>query len=178
LLNMANHLYFAYGSCMNLRDIRRTTPAEFVSAATLFDYKLAFTRYSKGRKGGVADVVKASGDYVEGVLFRIKDLKALDAREGAPYCYKRGKVKVLVHETMKFVNVWTYEVVNKEGYEIEPSEHYKRLIKEGAQQFLSKEYVIDLEDNLSRFRAPYDLSEEFANDYDYRLNSLRERLLF
>lgn len=174
---MANHLYFAYGSCMNLKDIRRTTPAEFVSAATLFDYKLAFTRYSQGRKGGVADVVKASGDYIEGVLFRIQDLKALDTREGAPHCYKRKKIKVLVHETMKFVNVWTYEVVRKEEYEIQPSEYYKRLIREGAQQFLSKDYVIDLEANLSRFRAPYDLTDLFDRDHDYRTNSLKERLL-
>lgn len=173
---MGNHLYFAYGSCMNLKDIRRTTPAEFVSAATLFDYKLAFTRYSAGRKGGVADVVAAVGDYVEGVLFRISDLKALDAREGAPYCYKRRKIKVLVHGTMKFATVWTYEVVNKEEFEINPSEHYKKLIREGAQRFLSKEYVTDLEENLSRFRAPYDLTDNFESSYDYRMNSLRERL--
>lgn len=175
---MGNHLYFAYGSCMNLRDIRRTTPAEFISAATLFDYRLAFTRYSKGRRGGVADVVKSSGDYVEGVLFKIQDLKALDAREGAPYCYKRQKVKVLVHGSMKFVNVWTYEVVRKEEYEIKPSEAYKRLIREGAQQFLSKDYIVDLEANLKRFRAPYDLNDCFDRDYDYRTNSLKERLLF
>ena len=173
---MANHLYFAYGSCMNLKDIRRTTPAEFVSAATLFDYRLAFTRYSSGRKGGVADVVKASGDYVEGVLFKIHDLKALDIREGAPYCYKRRKVKVLVHDSETFVNVWTYEVVNKEPYEIEPSAYYKKLIEEGAKQFLSKEYRADLKANLSKFRAPYDLND-FDSAYEHRMNSLKERLL-
>lgn len=171
--------YFAYGSCMNEKDIRRTTPAEFVSAATLYDYKLAFTRYSSGRRGGVADIVKSSGDYVEGVLFKVKDLAALDRREGAPFAYKRKRVKVLVHERMKIISVMTYEVTNKEPYEIKPSESYKRLILDGAKQFLSKTYQKELKANLNRFRAPYDITLDddfFDRDFEFMVNSLKERL--
>jgi cation transport regulator ChaC len=173
---MKGHYYFAYGSCMSLKDIRRTTPAEFVAAATLFDHKLAFTRYSHGRQGGVADVVQSVGDYVEGVLFKVYDLKALDRREGHPTAYRRRKVKVMVKTSkgLKFVSVWTYEVVRKEAYEIQPSESYQRLIREGARSFLSLDYQIELEANLKRFRAPYELPE--ADDWELWKDSLHERL--
>lgn len=172
---MKGQYYFAYGSCMSLKDIKRTTPAEFVSAATLFDYRLAFTRYSQGRRGGVADVVKSSGDYVEGVLFKVFDLPALDRREGHPFAYKRKKVKVLVHNKLKLINVWTYEVVRKESYEIKPSKAYLDLIRQGASQFLSPEYAKDLEANFKRYRAPYDI---FESSYDVRDRLLSERLGF
>jgi cation transport regulator ChaC len=173
---MKGHYYFAYGSCMSLKDIQRTTPADFVAAATLFDHKLAFTRYSRGRQGGVADVVESAGDFVEGVLFKIYDLKALDRREGHPFAYKRKKVKVMVQTPrgMKFMNVYTYSVVNKEPYEIKPSEAYKRLIEEGARQFLSPDYQIELQANLKRFRAPYDLPE--VDDWEDWKNRLKERV--
>lgn len=172
------HYYFAYGSCMSLKDIQRTTPAEFVSAATLFDYKLAFTRYSQGRRGGVADVIKSSGDYVEGVLFKVSNLKSLDAREGHPICYKRKKVKVLLHDRPKLLTVWTYEVVRKESFEIRPTKAYLDLIREGARQFLSREYQRELESNFRRFRAPYNLPSEYERSYDLRQQSLSERLGF
>lgn len=154
--------YFAYGSCMSLKDIKRTTPAEFVSAATLYDYKLAFTRYSAGRKGGVADVVQSDGDYLEGVVFKIKNLKALDRREGHPYAYKRRKIKVLIHERMKFISVWTYEVVRKEEFEIKPSNMYSNLIREGARAFLSDHYNAELERNLRSFRPEYEVPKYVA----------------
>jgi cation transport regulator ChaC len=171
---MTKHYYFAYGSCMSPKDIQRTTPAEFVSAATLYDYKLAFTRYSAGRRGGVADIVPSVGDYVEGVLLKISDLKALDRREGHPFAYKRKKVRVLVHSRMQIVSVWTYEVTTKEEYEIQPSEAYKRLIREGAKAYLSKEYRKALEANLKRFRAPHELP--IQDDWEEFKKGLSERM--
>jgi hypothetical protein len=161
-----------------MNDIEKTTPAEFISAATLFDYKLAFTRYSQRRRGGVVDVIKSSGDYVEGVLFKVSNLKALDAREGHPFCYKRKKVKVLVHNKPKLLDVWTYEVTYKESFEIRPTKDYLDLIREGARQFLSQEYQRDLEQNFRRFRAPYNLPSEYERSYDLRQKSLSERLGF
>lgn len=173
--------YFAYGSCMSTRDLSRTTKAEFISAGTLFDYKLAFTRYSVGRKGGVADVVESAGDFVEGVIFKVKDLKALDRREGHPFAYKRVPIKVYDHDHRKFRKVWTYVVTNKEPYEIRPSRKYADLIREGARQFLSLSYREDLEANLKQFRAPYDIEQDIPfldvdTEWEFFKNSLKERM--
>jgi hypothetical protein len=114
---------------------------------------------------------------VEGVIFQVKNMKALDAREGAPYCYKRKKIKVLLHERVEIITAVTYEVVEKEDYEIKPSDAYKRLILDGAKQFLTKTYQKELKANLSRFRAAYDIDENlFESAFEFRMNSLKERL--
>lgn len=154
-------LYFAYGSCMNLKDLQRTTAAKFVSSATLYDYRLAFTRYSAGRKGGVADVVRSSGDFVEGVLFEVPNMKKLDIREGHPFAYKRRKIKVLVHKRMQFVSVWTYAVTKKSKHEFAPSRTYQALIESGARAYLSDVYQDILKDTFSRFNDDDDLDADW-----------------
>lgn len=170
------HFIFVYGSCMNLKDLNRTTKAEFVSAATLYDYKLGFTRYSHNRKGGVADIIYSAGDYLEGVVFKVDDLKAMDSREGHPHIYRRDKVRVLAHKASAWLEVWTYEVVNKERYEIQPSDGYLKLLQDGADCYLSKQYNKDLTKNLKRFRAPYEIEEEPTSmEYDW-MESLKARL--
>jgi len=138
---------------MSQTDLNRTTKAEFVSAATLFDYKLGFTRFSEHREGGVADIIKSPGDYLEGCLFKVQSLTALDRREGHPTIYKRRKIKVLVHSQMTYGTVWVYEVVNKVKKEFKPSEGYANLIREGARQFLSDDYYAQLEWNLDQVRV-------------------------
>jgi cation transport regulator ChaC len=148
-----NNYVFVYGSCMNKEDLNRTTKAEFVSAATLYDYTLGFTRHSENRQGGVADILKSPGDYLEGCLFKVQSLAALDRREGHPTIYKRRKIKVLVHSQMTFGTVWVYEVVNKSKQEFKPSEEYAYLIREGAKQYLSDDYFAQLEFNLDQFRV-------------------------
>ena len=87
-------LYFAYGSNMDLRQMRRRCPSyRFVSIAKLEDHKLAFTRRSPRRRCGVADVIPSPGEEVWGVLYNIKtrrDVLALDRAEG----YKAGRKRV------------------------------------------------------------------------------------
>ncbi len=131
-------LYFAYGSCMSLKDLARTVDAKLLGPATLNDYRLAFTKYSKGRQGGVADVIPAAGDYVEGVLFEVDDFQELDKREGAPKFYQRTLVEV-VPVNSNPVSVTTYTVVKKSTKDIKPSKEYLRIILDGATN-LSAEY--------------------------------------
>jgi len=55
-------LYFAYGSMMDLGEMRgRCTSAKFVAVAKLPDHSLQFTRRSIKRGCGVADVVPEPG---------------------------------------------------------------------------------------------------------------------
>jgi hypothetical protein len=141
-------LYFAYGSCMSEKDLARTVKAKKIGTATLYDYKLGFTRYSIGREGGVADIVPSPSDYVEGVLFEVPNFKGLDKREGHPTIYRRKRVKVLMNEFQVFTYAYTYEVLEKsiiDPKEYAPSEYYKGLIFEGAKA-LSQEYQSLLKD--------------------------------
>ena len=84
-------LYFAYGSNMDPRQIRKRCPtSRFISTAILKDHRLAFTLYSKRRRCGVANVLPAAGHQVHGILYRIngrRDWETLDASEG----YKPGR---------------------------------------------------------------------------------------
>jgi cation transport regulator ChaC len=135
-------LYFAYGSCMSPKDFARTSKGKMIGSATLFDYRLGFTRYSKNRQGGVADIVPSGGDYVEGILWEVPSLKPIDKREGHPHIYRRVRVKVFIPSLERFVYATTYEVLEKgilDPREYAPSKQYANLILEGA-KFLSEDY--------------------------------------
>lgn len=83
-------LYFAYGSNMDWEQMQQRCPsAEFAGIAVLRDRNLAFTRMSRGRGCGVADVVRAPGNKVWGALYEVPDIdiEALDGCEG----YKAGR---------------------------------------------------------------------------------------
>ncbi|MFS0883351.1 gamma-glutamylcyclotransferase family protein [Metabacillus niabensis] len=149
-------LYFAYGSCMNELDLSRTVQAKTVGIARLNNYKLVFSRYSHTRKGGVADIVKVNGEYLEGVLFEVPNFIKLDAREGHPTFYKRKRVKVLIIETGDYVWAYTYEIVRKEIEEVKPSREYCLLIWEGA-RVLSIDYRRKLKESLLKKRKRYSL---------------------
>ena len=79
-------LYFAYGSNMDPRQIRRRCPSSrFEGVALLPDHELAFTLRSRRRRCGVANVIPKMDNSVLGVLYRINrthDWKVLDLAEG------------------------------------------------------------------------------------------------
>ncbi|WP_458413793.1 gamma-glutamylcyclotransferase family protein [Schinkia sp. CFF1] len=145
--------YFAYGSCMSFKDLERTVGnAQFVGAAILNDYELAFTKYSRGRSGGVADIVSKPGCKVEGIVFEVEDFKALDRREGVHIrLYKRIPVELVLSQTGETINADTYTVVEKEAQEVVPSEDYMNIILDGATR-LSEQYQNDLKDRFNKFR--------------------------
>jgi len=138
---------------MNLEDFRRTVPgAEIVGTAVLKNYRLAFTMYSQSRRGGVADIVRAKGSHVEGVLYELSasEFELLDQREGAPVFYRRKKVRV---ERLDGSVAWatTYEVTRKSVDEWQPSREYALIIWEGA-RILSLSYRKMLKENLLKVR--------------------------
>ncbi|SFV07705.1 gamma-glutamylcyclotransferase family protein [Alicyclobacillus macrosporangiidus] len=124
-------LYFAYGSCMNHLDFMKTCPtARLVSDnAELRGYRLVFNGRSMARRGGVANIRRAPGHVVHGVLWDVQDpreITALDRREGAPYVYRRRRARVYVED--RPVWAWTYELVNPLCFEVPPSGEYAGLI--------------------------------------------------
>ena len=82
----ARPLYFAYGSNMDPTQMAARCPsAGFRCTARLPNHRLAFSRASRKRGCGVADVVPAGGAEVWGVVYEITempDLAALDKAEG------------------------------------------------------------------------------------------------
>ena len=121
--------------------------AEFVSVARLPNYRLDFTRYSVKRQGGVADVVRARGETVWGVLYDVPsgEMAALDRKEGvASRAYERKRVMVATAAGPR-VRAVTYSVIDKEPGQT-PSEHYLGLILAGAREWaLPEAYVQMLE---------------------------------
>ena len=133
-------LYFAYGSNMDWAQMRSRCPsAEFNGTACLFDYRLAFTRFSTNRGCGVADAVSATGNEVWGVIYKINDhdLESLDRSEGytvggANNAYERCTTTVFIDGNInKPMQVDIY-FANAQEQPPLPNQTYKELIVNGA----------------------------------------------
>jgi hypothetical protein len=95
---MNPHLYFAYGSNLDVRQMGARCPgATLVGTAVLRDHRLVFCGHSRTWNGAVASVVHAPGATVPGVLYElgVDDLSTLDRREGRPHSYDRLTVTVI-----------------------------------------------------------------------------------
>ena len=143
---MSRVTYFAYGANLDFRRFRRRCPgATVVGRARLADHRLAFTRYSRAEKGGVADIVAEPGASVWGVLYEIDEssFRELDQYEGAPRAYRREAMRVIdeagtEHEAVVYV-------ANKTG-EFAPSRQYLAQITNGARDNgLPDDYVQAIE---------------------------------
>jgi cation transport regulator ChaC len=143
---MAGLTYFAYGANLDLaRFRRRCRGAMVVGRARLPDHRLAFTRYSRAEKGGVADIVAEPGESVWGVLYEIDAscLAALDEYEGAPRAYRRETLRVFdesggEHDAIVYI-------ANKTG-DFAPSRQYLAQITKGARAHgLPDDYVRAIE---------------------------------
>jgi gamma-glutamylcyclotransferase len=147
-------LYFAYGSNMNWNQMRercRSARFEFVAKAEC--YHLAFTRFSKKRQCGVADLVESPGSEVWGAVFAIpsNEFGELDKSEG--YCrrrhqgknaYERRRFEVLRQgDNASRITVWTYFVVNKLKSPPRPSAEYKETLLNGARHWRLPAHHID-----------------------------------
>ncbi|MFC5711994.1 gamma-glutamylcyclotransferase family protein [Thalassorhabdus alkalitolerans] len=131
--------YFAYGSCMNVNDIKRTVDGKRLGPALLHDYTFGFRAFSHKREGGVADIIFEEGKTVEGALFEVPGFEELDIREGYPLVYDRIPVHVKRLESNEWVKAETYTIKDKAVTDIPPSKYYAGLIEEGA-EILSLEY--------------------------------------
>ena len=107
--------YFAYGSNMDMAEFEANyKTSRAIELAWLNDYRLAFDKIAKrDHNSSVADIVKAPGDTVFGILYYLneKEIPKLDAQEGG---YE--KIQVTVHgkngETHDAV---TYTVIDKKA---------------------------------------------------------------
>ena len=82
-------LYLAYGSNLNLRQMKFRCPtAKVVGSAVLEDYKMVFRG---ARRSGVATIEKCKGFKVPVLIWKITPLDEirLDRYEGYPYFYRK-----------------------------------------------------------------------------------------
>ena len=115
-------LYFAYGSNLNLFQMkRRCKDSIFLKKYELKGYRLNFR--SKYR---AADIEKSKNSIVPGALFEISksDEKKLDVYEDYPILYKK------LYFTYYNKTVMTYIMVNKTEFRY-PTERYLNVVKRG-----------------------------------------------
>lgn len=147
-------LCFAYGSNMDWGQMKERCPsARFVGVGLLPDHKLAFTRESKNRGCGVADVVPDNGRKVWGVVYEIADLDVgkLDDKEGYrperkknAYCRRECRV-LLDGDSQQPLTVSAY-FADPQPNPPPPNAKYRGLILSGARHWrLPKKYIRELE---------------------------------
>ena len=131
-------LYFAYGSNLNLFQMkRRCKDSVFLKKYELKGYRLNFR--SKYR---AADIEKSKNSLVPGALFEISksDEKKLDIYEDFPILYKKF---YFIFEGKK---VMTYTMAKQSPFRF-PNERYLNIIKRGYldcnldQKFLKKALI-------------------------------------
>ena len=124
--------YFAYGSNMNLKQMKKRCPsAEFLKAVRLDEYMFVYDGYSSNRKGAVANIVPKKDSHVFGALFQVNEncLSQLDCFESCPSSYQRQKIKVKGNEGKDY-EAWVYlRSPKKRGV---PSIEYRCIVLEGG----------------------------------------------
>jgi gamma-glutamylcyclotransferase (GGCT)/AIG2-like uncharacterized protein YtfP len=130
-------LYFAYGSNLDIKQVRqRCGGCEIrkVSIGYLPHHRLAFTQFYEPWGGGVADIVKSSSSCVWGILYELTldSLKLLDAYEGYPTEYDRTKHIIITPGGQRY-RAWVYSVKRKDGDFIPPSKRYIDILKRTAE---------------------------------------------
>lgn len=152
-------LYFVYGSNLDWNQTRGRYPsARFVCKAKLSNHCLAFTRKSKDRGCGVADVLPARGHDVWGVVYQIDecDIGQLDKSEGfrpgrslEENAYLRTECHVFAEGDKEKPLLVSMYIANKQEKPPLPNAEYKRLIVEGAKYWhIPEDYIRQLENNI------------------------------
>ena len=124
--------YFAYGSNLSKKQMQERCPGfKPLYRATLPNYKLVFTGWSRQWWGGVATIKASRGDKVKGAVYEgsDKDLQLLDRYEGYPGNYNRMNV-IIFDEDGKAIPAVTY-IKAGQIEESEPSKDYALIIKQG-----------------------------------------------
>ena len=140
-----NRLYFAYGSNLNLDDLRDWCIqrgydfpiSQPVSHGYVPDMELVFNYHSSTRGGGALNLELRLGHVVTGMLFEVSPggWEALNAKEGAPGYYRQKRVPVLTDDGDR-VDAVTYEVVPERVRDfVAPTEDYVNAVKAGMREF-------------------------------------------
>ena len=115
-------LYFAYGSNLNRKQIkRRCKNSRFISRHILKNYQLVFRS-----KYGAADIQRKKGSSVLGAIYDINktDEKKLDAYEEFPKVYVKKYFKILGKKVM-------FYYMSSKTKQTEPSRRYLSSIIQG-----------------------------------------------
>ncbi|MDO4199872.1 MAG: gamma-glutamylcyclotransferase family protein [Clostridia bacterium] len=121
-------LYLAYGSNLNLRQMRFRCPtAKVVGSAVLEDYKMVFRG---AHRSGVATIEKCKGFKVPVLIWKITsaDERSLDRYEGYPIFYRKEYFDVELNGKKQKAMVYIMNEGREKNY---PSKYYFRTILEG-----------------------------------------------
>lgn len=122
-------LYIAYGSNLNLEQMKRRCPtAEVVGETILNGWQLWFRG---GNNGAVATIERKRGSKTPAVIWRLqpKDEQALDQYEGFPFLYRKERLRITLNGRRVYAMVY---VMNKAGHPYGlPSSSYLNMIHEG-----------------------------------------------
>ena len=124
--------YFAYASNLNRRQMSERVPgAKPRFAATLPNYKLMFSGWSRAWRGGTATLQASHGDRVLGGVYEIteQELARLDKNEGYPNEYTHLTVTVFP-DTGRPVEAIAF-IRPRQLEEAKPSAEYLATIKQG-----------------------------------------------
>jgi gamma-glutamylcyclotransferase (GGCT)/AIG2-like uncharacterized protein YtfP len=112
----------------------RCPGSRFLEVGCLKCHRLAFTWYSPGWSGGVADIVPDADHEVWGLIYEVttNDLESLDKHEGHPDYYRRIQTAVQT-VSGKTLSAWVYNVVQKKDF-APPARAYMAIIKDAAEK--------------------------------------------
>ncbi len=127
--NSKNKLYIAYGSNLNLEQMKHRCPtAEVVDTSVLHDWRL---RFRGGVRNAVATVEREKGSTVPVLVWKLqpKDELALDHYEGFPSFYRKETLRITMGD--KRVRAMIY-IMNEAGHPYgAPSKYYLDTIQQG-----------------------------------------------
>ena len=124
--------YFAFASNLNKRQMEeRCSGSKPKFTATLPNYKLIFTGWSRKWKGGIASIKPLKGEKVVGAIYEISEnnLKQLDKYQDYPTIYDRINITVWT-DTNDPVEAITY-IKHEQSDETKPSPELLAYIRKG-----------------------------------------------
>lgn len=124
--------YFAYASNMNRKLMAERCPeASGKIVATLPNFKLVFTGFSRLQKGAEATIKGSKGDRVIGAVYEVSEagLRKLDKYQGYPANYKHFDVRVFT-DSGEAIEAVTYIQAAQQEQE-KPAPEYLAIIQQG-----------------------------------------------
>lgn len=125
--------YFAYASNLSKQQMKLRCPdSQPKFTATLPNYKLVFTGWSREWRGGVATVKPFRGEKVRGAIYEVGEacLRQLDRHEVG---YTRFNVNVFDEDNQPHQSV-TY-IKSGQLEETKPSKEYGEVIRQGYREW-------------------------------------------
>ena len=124
--------YFAYASNLNRKQMLECClDSQPRFTASLPNYRLIFTGWSRQWRGGIASIKPSRGDKVLGAIYEVsdRDLAQLGKREGYRDTYNRQKITVY-RDTGETIEAITY-IKSRQSEETKPSPEYLSVIQQG-----------------------------------------------